>query len=118
MDEASAQSQCSVSNADLTNSEVVGDEAENIPTVKEVQTGMEHKSKLAQTNWIEVCNRDVQTENDEFFAEKNFLSDDAMIKVEYYTGLPNGEVLLLTFEFVMKSFANGEKDLITGDLSL
>ena len=50
MDEASAQSQCSVSNADLTNSEVVGDEAENIPTVKEVQTGMEHKSKLAQTN--------------------------------------------------------------------
>ena len=70
MDEAFAQSQHSVSDADLTNSKAVGDEAESIPTVKEVQTDVQHESKLVQTNRIEVCNRDVQTENDEFLLKR------------------------------------------------
>ena len=84
MDEASAQSLNNVSNSDPTNSEAVGDEAENTPNVKEVQTDeVQHESKMVQTNLIEVCNRDVQTESDEFFAEKNFLSEDT--KVEYRT---------------------------------
>ena len=75
MDEVSAQSLNNVSNADPTNSEAVGDEAENTPNVEEVQTDeVQHESKMVQTNLIEVCNRDVQTESDEFFAEKNFLS--------------------------------------------
>ena len=50
MDEASAQSQHSVSDADLTNSKAVGDEAESVPTVKEVQTDVLHESKKVQTN--------------------------------------------------------------------
>ena len=70
MDEASAQSQHSVSDADLTNSKAVGDKVESIPTVKEVQTDVWHESKLVQTNRIEVCNRDVQTENDDFLLKR------------------------------------------------
>ena len=34
------------------------------------------------------------------------MSDDA--KVQYYTGLPNCELRLSTFEFVMKSFVGGD----------
>ena len=57
--------------------------------------------------FVELCTREIQTECSDFFAENNFLSDDA--KVQYYTGLPNCELLLSTFEFVMKSFVGGDK---------
>ena len=39
--------------------------------------------------------------------EQNFLNDDK--KVHYYTGLPNAEILVATFEFVMKLTAFGER---------
>ena len=65
-----------------------------------------HDDKNVQTNIVELCTREVQTDCSEFFAESNFLSDDA--KVHYYTGLPNSELLLSTFEFVMKSFVDGD----------
>ena len=59
-----------------------------------------------QTKVVEFCTREVQTECNEFFAESNFLTNDA--KVHYYTGLPNSELLLSTFEFIMKPFVGGE----------
>ena len=64
--------------------------------------------KNVQTNTIiELCTRKVQTDCSDFFGENNFLSDDA--KVHCYTGLPNSELLLSTFEFIMKSFLDEDK---------
>ena len=63
-------------------------------------------TKKVQTTFVELCTREIQTECSDFFAESNFLSDDA--KVQYYTGLSNCELLLSTFEFVMKSFVGGD----------
>ena len=62
-----------------------------------------------QTDIIVVpcLNTAVQTENNGFFSETEFLSDK--VKVQYYTGLPNAEVLQSTFEFVVAFYAKGEK---------
>jgi len=49
----------------------------------------------------------VQTDDDNFFCETNFTSDDA--KVHYYTGLATRLLLLRTFELVMGSLAHGDK---------
>ena len=73
---------------------------------QEVQTDSEVHHKTVQTKVVEFCTREVQTECNEFFAESNFLTNDA--KVHYYTGLPNSELLLSTFEFIMKPFVGGE----------
>ena len=54
-----------------------------------------------------LCNKAVQTDDDNYFCENNIMSDDAM--VQYYTGLATGLLLLKTFELVMGSFALGEK---------
>ena len=42
-----------------------------------------------------------------FFSETEFLS--SKVKVNYYTGLPNAELLRCTFEFVVVFYAKGEK---------
>ncbi|XP_065907590.1 uncharacterized protein [Dysidea avara] len=54
-----------------------------------------------------MCNKAVQTDDDNFFCENNIMSDDA--KVQYYTGLATSLLLLKTFELVMGSFALGDK---------
>ena len=64
-----------------------------------------HDDKKVQTTF-ELCAREIQTECSDLFTESKFLSDDA--KVQYYTGLPNCELRLSTFEFVMKSFVGGD----------
>ena len=65
-----------------------------------------HDDKKVQTTFVEFCTREIQTECSDFFTESKFLSDDA--KVQYYTGLPNCELRLSTFEFVIKSFVGGD----------
>ena len=49
----------------------------------------------------------MQTENNDFFLETEFLSDK--VKVQCYTGLPNAEVLQSTFEFVVAFYGKGKK---------
>ena len=70
---------------------------------------MNPNTKEVQTDIIIVpcLNTAVQTENNGFFSETEFLSDK--VKVHYYTGLPNAEVLQSTFEFVVAFYAKGEK---------
>ena len=72
--------------------------SDSIPNSKEVQTDavVSHVSSIA-----------VQTEDNSFFSETKFLADQ--VKVHYYTGLPNAEVLRCTFEFVVAFYAKGEK---------
>ena len=48
----------------------------------------------------------VQTDNDDFFSEAKFLSNDS--KVHYCTGFPGCEMQRLAFEFVLRSFFGGE----------
>ena len=64
--------------------------------------------KVIQTDNVTTpsVSRGTQVESD-FFDEKIFLLDNK--KVLYYTGLPNAELLLSTFEFVMKLTAFGER---------
>ena len=63
---------------------------------------------MIQTDVIvtQCVSRGTQVESD-FFDESNFLLDNK--KVLYYTGLPNADLLLSTFEFVMKLTAFGER---------
>lgn len=84
IDEATIQSEITVSNLD--------------PNTKEVQTDSIMVTHLSTA---------VQTESNSFFSETEFLSDE--VKVHYYTGLPNAEVLQSTFEFVVAFYAKGEK---------
>ena len=72
--------------------------SDSIPNFKEVQTDavVSHVSSIA-----------VQTEDNSFFSETKFLADQ--VKVHYYTGLPNAEVLQCTFEFVVAFYVKGEK---------
>ena len=74
---------------------------------QETQTEVSYESRMVQTYCPQFCNISVQTDKCNFFDEKNFLGDDA--KVHYYTGLPNYEVLISTFEFVMQTFADGDR---------
>ena len=69
------------------------------PNSKEVQTD----DLVSQSH----LNTAVQTEDNSFFSETEFLSDK--VKVHYYTGLPNAEVLRCTFKFVVAFYAKGEK---------
>ena len=68
------------------------------PNTKEVQT---------DTIIVSHLNAAVQTESSHFFSGTEFLSDK--VKVHYYTGLLNAEVLQSTFEFVVAFYAKGEK---------
>ena len=64
--------------------------------------------KVIQTDVIvtQCVSRGTQVESD-FFDESSFLLDNK--KVLYYTGLPNADLLLSTFEFAMKLTGFGER---------
>jgi len=55
---------------------------------------------------ITMCDKAVQTEDNDFFSESSFLFDDS--KVQYYTGL-SSYLLLKTFELVRSPFIHGER---------
>ena len=70
-------------------------------------TEVTYESKVIQTHRPQFCNISVQTDESNFFDERNFLVDNA--KVHYYTGFSNCDLLQSTFEFVMKKLADGER---------
>ena len=81
------------------------DEANSVASAETSTQCDDPNSKEVQTDTKTFCDAETQTEDDDFFSEKKFVSDKD--KVHYYTGLTNGEILTDTFEFVMKFNAAG-----------
>ena len=79
---------------------------------KETQTQqpvmMDEETQTPKPPKITLCDKAVQTEDNDFFSGSSFLSDDS--KVQYYTGL-SSYLLLKTFELVTSPIVHGEKRL-------
>ena len=84
-----------------------GEDTDSRYSNQETQTTeVSYKSKLSRPivlNFVILVYRLIKV----IFDERNFLVDDA--KVHYYTGFTNCDLLISTFEFVMKKLSDGEK---------
>ena len=68
---------------------------------------MANQNKVDWNVSPDVCCQGVQTDNDDFFSEAIFLSDDS--EVPYCTGFPGCEMLRLAFELLLGSLFGGGK---------